>query len=311
MAKVIVVGSTNTDMTVRVPRIPAPGETVLGRDFQISGGGKGANQAIAAARAGGEVVFVTALGTDDLGDRAVASLVAEGIDVQFVRRVGGVPSGVALICVDNAGENSIAVAAGANRELRPADLEPLASILGARDALLVQLEIPIETVEAAIRLAARQHARVMLNPAPAQTLPDSLLAAVSLLTPNEQEMRQLTGVDVRDETSLARAAGTIHARGVRDVIITLGARGAFASFDGVSELEPAFMVDAIDTTAAGDVFSGALAVALVEGRSTRESLRFANAAAALSVTKIGAQASAPRREEIDAFLGHHAPRSRH
>lgn len=301
MGKVVVVGSTNTDMTVRVSRIPAPGETVLGQDFHITAGGKGANQAVAAARAGGSVVFVTALGMDDFGDRAVESLVREGIDVALIRRVPGT-SGVALIVVDDRGENSIAVAAGANRELRPEDAAPLARMLEEGDVILLQLEIPLATVEAAARLAVKRHARVILNPAPAQMLPDSLLAAVSLLTPNEREVEQLTGVDVRDEMALMRAAAALHERGVRDVLITLGARGIFVSADGIAELVPGFKVDAVDTTAAGDVFNGSLAVALGEGRSTRDAVRFASAAAALSVTRIGAQASAPSRADIEAFL---------
>lgn len=302
MGKVVVVGSTNTDMTVRVPRIPAPGETVLGRDFQITAGGKGANQAVAAARAGGTVIFVTALGTDDFGERAIENLVREGIDVDLVRRVAGVPSGVALICVDETGENSIAVAAGASRALRPEDVEPLAPVLHAGDVILMQLEIPLVTVEAAARFAATEHARVILNPAPAQPLPDSLLATVSLLTPNEREAEQLTGVAVSDQETLTRAAAALHERGVRGVLITLGARGVFASVDGSSELVPGFRIEAVDTTAAGDVFNGSLAVALVEGQSPRDAVRFANAAAALSATRMGAQASAPSRAEIETFL---------
>jgi ribokinase len=305
MSRVVVVGSTNTDMTIRVPRIPAPGETALGRGFQITAGGKGANQAVAAARAGGSVLFVTALGADDLGDRALDGLVREGIDVHLIWRVSGTPSGVALIVVDDSGENSIAVAPGANSELGPEAVEPLASALEPGDVLLLQLEIPLTTVEAAARIAVSRRARVILNPAPAQTLPESLLAAVSVLTPNEHEVEQLTGMHAADEIALRNAAAALRKRGVRELLITLGARGVFASLDGISELVPAFRVDAVDTTAAGDVFSGALAAALVEGRSTRHAVRFASAAAALSVTKTGAQASAPRRAEIEAFLREH------
>jgi ribokinase len=302
VGRVVVVGSTNTDMTVRVPRIPAPGETVLGHGFHITAGGKGANQAVAAARAGGTVVFVTALGADDLGERAVENLVREGIDVDLVRRVPGVASGVALIFVDAAGENSIAVATGANSELRSEDIEPLARILAPDDVMLLQLEIPLATVEAAARSALHRRARVILNPAPARPLPDSLLRAVSLLTPNEREVEQLTGIAPADETALISAAAALHERGVRDVLITLGARGVFASADGVPEMVPPFRVTAVDSTAAGDVFNGALAVALVESRSPGEALRFASAAAAISVTRPGAQASAPRRAEIEDFL---------
>jgi ribokinase len=305
VAKVVVVGSTNTDMTVRVPSIPGPGETLLGRDFRITAGGKGANQAVAAARAGASVVFVSALGTDDFGNRAIENFTREGIDVSLVRRVSNAPSGVALIFVDDEGENSIAVAPGANSDLRPNDVAPLAHLLDAGDVLLVQLEIPLETVEAAVRVAAARRARVMLNPAPAQALPDSLLRDVSLITPNEHEAERLTGVGLDDdERAPARAAARLHERGVSRVIITLGARGAFIS-DGAFEHVRAFAVDAVDTTAAGDVFNGAVAAALVEGRSLREAVQFANAAAAISVTRPGAQDSAPMRNEIDDHLCRH------
>jgi ribokinase len=302
VAKIVVVGSTNTDMTVRVPRIPVPGETVLGRDFLITAGGKGANQAVTAARAGGKVVFVTALGADEFGQRALENFVREGIGVDQIRRVPRVPSGVALIFVDETGENSIAVAPGANGELCPEDVEPLGRLLESDDVVLLQLETPLATVEAAIRVAATRHARVILNPAPAQPLADSFLESVTILTPNQREAEQLTGVGSSDEESLTRAAGILHRRGVRDVLITLGARGVFASQGGAGALLPAFRVEAVDTTAAGDVFNGALAVALVEGRSVNDAIRFASAAAAISVTRTGAQASAPSRMEIEALL---------
>jgi ribokinase len=309
VSKVVVVGSTNTDMTVRVPRIPTPGETVLGGDFQITAGGKGANQAVAAARAGAAVLFVTALGTDDFGNRALENLIREGINVDLVRRVPGVASGVALIFVDEAGENSIAVAPGANTHLRPDDVAPLARILEADDVVLLQLEIPLGTVEAAVRVAVERHARLILNPAPAQALPDSLLAAVSLLTPNESEAEHLSGVKV-DDGAWTRAAAALHERGVRDVLITLGARGVFVSAGDMSDLVPAFSVDAVDSTAAGDVFSGSLAAALVERQSPRDVILFASAAAAISVTRAGAQASAPSRAEIEAFLRDEGSRAR-
>jgi len=300
---VVVVGSSNTDMAVRVPRIPRPGETVVGRDFQMNGGGKGANQAVAAARAGGRVRFVTALGADGFGDRARDAFVAEGIDVGLVRRVPDTASGVALIFVDEAGENSIAVASGANAALAPADVIGLATSLGRDDVVLAQLEIALDTVAAAVEIARDRGARVILNPAPARALPDAVLRGVSILTPNEQEAAQLTGVEATDtEAGLARAARVLHDRGVRDVAITLGLRGVFVSSSGRSTLVKAFRVDAVDTTAAGDVFNGALAVALIEGRPLLDAVRFANAAAAVSVTRAGAQASAPRRSEIEAML---------
>jgi ribokinase len=290
-------------MTVRVPRIPAPGETAGGRDFRVTGGGKGANQAVAAARAGARVTLVTALGDDAFGDGAVASLGADGIDLTLVQRVPG-PSGVALIVVDDDGENAIAVAAGANAELLPSHVAPIADRLEPGDVVLLQLEIPIPAVLAAAQLARARGARVLLNPAPAppDPLPDALLDAVTLIAPNEHEVEQITGVAVADAGGLAAAAAAIHRRGVPYVLITLGARGVFVSGEGRSVHLPAFPAAAIDTTAAGDVFCGALAVALTEGRSVEDAARFAAAAAAIAVTRPGAQDSAPRRVEIDALL---------
>jgi ribokinase len=274
----------------------------------VTGGGKGANQAVAAARAGAPVLFITALGADAFGDRALAALAAEGIDVTLVRRVPEAASGVALIFVDEAGENSIAVASGANAALAPADVEPLASRLGAGDVLLVQLEIPLETVCAAVEAATARGARVILNPAPARPLPDNLLAAVTVITPNEQEAAQLTELATSGPDGLSQAARALHARGVGDVLITLGSRGVYASTADSVAHAPAFRVETVDTTAAGDVFNGALAVAMIEGQSRHEAIRFASAAAALSVTRPGAQASAPRRADIDAMVhqGAHA-----
>ena len=305
MTKVVVVGSTNTDMTVRVPRLPAPGETVGGGDFRVTGGGKGANQAVAAARAGATVVFITALGTDDVGNRAIESLTAEGVDMRLVRRVAEAASGIALILVDDAGENVIAVAPGANAQLRPEDLTALEAIVEPGDVVLVQLEIPLETVRAAVSLAQRHLARVILNPAPARALPEAWVADVSVLTPNEHEAAALTGLEGGTAEAWGRIAAALHARGVRDVLITLGAAGAFVSTEGAVVRLPAFVVDAVDTTAAGDVFNGALAVALTEGRDVIGAARFANAAAALAVTKPGARDSAPSRVDIDAFLAQH------
>jgi ribokinase len=253
LAKVVVVGSTNTDMTVRVPRIPAPGETAGGRDFRVSGGGKGANQAVAAARAGATVEFLTAVGDDTLGEQALAALGGEGIELALALRVPG-PSGVALIVVDDAGENAIAVAAGANGELRPAHVQPIADRLAPGDVLLLQLEIPMAAVLTAAALAHARGARVVLNPAPAPQggLPDALMRAVTFLAPNEREAEQLTGVGVDDDAGLAQAAAVFHGLGVPHVLITLGGRGVFISGEGRSRLLPAFPAAAIDTTAGDD-----------------------------------------------------------
>jgi ribokinase len=306
VAKVVVVGSTNTDMTVRVPRLPAPGETVTGGDFRVTGGGKGANQAVAAARAGARVVFLTVLGTDDIGDRAVDSLTAEGLDLRHLRRIPDAPSGIALILVDDAGENLIAVAPGANAALRPADVESLAGDVEPGDVMLVQLEIPPATVAATADLARRRGARLILDPAPVRPLDAAVLGAVSSITPNEHEAARLVGVDaLGDAASLAHAASVLHDRGVRDVLITLGAAGVYVSTDGDATRIPAFAVAAVDTTAAGDIFNGALAVALIEGHSLRDAARFGSAAAAIAVTRPGARESAPHRADIDAWLARH------
>jgi ribokinase len=300
--RIVVVGSSNTDMIIRLERIPRPGETVLGGEFATAAGGKGANQAVGAARAGGRVAFVARVGCDVLGQQAIAGFVRDGIDVRHVARDGSSPSGVALIFVAKDGENSIAVASGANGRLAPADVERAAAAFKGADVVVMQLEIPLPTVRKATELAAASGVRVILNPAPARPLPSSLLKRVAILTPNESEAELLSGVKVDGAASAARAAAVLRARGVQTVIITLGARGAFVASAGVEELVPGFAVKAVDTTAAGDVFNGALAVALAEGRTLVEAARFANAAAALSVTKSGAQPSAPHRAAIEGLM---------
>ena len=299
---VVVVGSSNTDMIIRLDRIPRPGETILGGEFVTAAGGKGANQAVGAARAGGRVTFVARIGRDMFGDRALAGFVKDRIDVSHVIRDRAAASGVALIFVAKDGENSIAVASGANASLGPADVKRAASAILGADVLVMQLETPLATVQVAADIAVKAGVRVILNPAPARGLPDRLLRRVSVLTPNETEAALLTGIEVADRSSAAKAAAKLRARGVGAVVITLGRRGAFVSEENGEGLVPGFKVKAVDTTAAGDVFNGALAVALGEGRALPDAVRFANAAAALSVTKLGAQPSAPRRREIDRFI---------
>ncbi len=305
MAKqpIVVVGSSNTDMIIKLDRIPRPGETILGGEFVTAAGGKGANQAVAAARAGGRVSFIARVGQDVLGDQAVAGFVKDRIDVEHVVRDKGAPSGVALIFVARDGENSIAVASGANGRLSPADVKKARQVIASAAVLVMQLETPLATVQAAAETAAKAGVQVILNPAPAQPLPDELLRLVSILTPNETEAELLTGIKVDDEASAGRTADRLLARGVRTVIITLGPRGAFVAAEGVRKLIPGFPMQAVDTTAAGDVFNGALAVALAEGQALEQSVRFANAAAAISVTRLGAQPSAPKRKEIDQLVG--------
>jgi ribokinase len=300
---IVVIGSSNTDLIIRVPRIPRAGETLLGGEFMSAAGGKGANQAVGAARSGGKAVLIARVGTDAFGDRAIAGLRRDGVDVSCVFRDKLAASGVALIFVARDGENSIAVAGGANAKLSPADVKKAAGVIRSAALLVAQLETPLATVIAAALVAEKAGVPVILNPAPARALPNRLLKLISILTPNETEAELLTGIKVTNEAAAARACAKLRSRGVRTVILTLGARGAYLA--GVSEqhLVPGFKVKAVDSTAAGDIFNGALAVALAERKSLREAVRFANAAAALSVTRLGAQPSAPNRAEIERFLG--------
>ncbi len=300
--RILVIGSSNTDMIIKLDRIPRPGETILGGEFTTAAGGKGANQAVAAARAGGDVTFVARVGQDMFGEQALAGFVHDGIHVEYVTRDQAAPSGVALIFVAKDGENSIAVAGGANGRLSPADVKKVKGALAGARAVVMQLETPLATVQAAAELAVRAKVPVILNPAPARVLPDKLLKLVSILTPNETEAELLTGIQVTDDATAEKAAEKLRARGVETVILTLGARGAFVATASTRELVPGFPVKAVDSTAAGDVFNGALAVALGEGRALLQAVRFANAAAAISVTRLGAQPSAPRRKEIELLL---------
>ncbi len=304
-ATIVVAGSSNTDMVVQTSGLPGPGQTVLGGVFFMNAGGKGANQAVAAARLGGQVVFIAKTGADLFGAQAVEGFKKEGIDCRYVFTDPATASGVALITVDAAGENCIVVAPGANALLSAADVLLAREAIGRAEVVLVQLEIPLPTVEALVSLATAAGKRVILNPAPAQLLPDELLRAVSILTPNESEAERITGILVRDPDSALQAARALSARGPRTVIVTMGKAGAFVWDEGVCTLVPAPEVVAVYTTAAGDVFNGALAVALGEGMGMIDAVGFANHAAALSVMKLGAQASAPGREETEAFLGGH------
>ncbi len=300
--RIVVVGSSNTDLIIKLNRIPRPGETIIGGKFASAAGGKGANQAVAAARAGGAVTLIARVGCDDMGKKAVAGFVGDGINVNHVLWDRASPSGVALIFVGQDGENSIAVASGANDKLSPTDVRRAANVFRGADVLVLQLETPLNTVRTAAELAARAGVKVLLNPAPARKLPDTLLKHVDVLTPNEGEAEMLTGIKVRDPSAAAQAAQALLARGVRNVVITMGSRGAFVGGRAVRQMIPAYNVKAVDTTAAGDVFNGALAVALAEGRSLLEAARFATAAAAISVTRLGAQTSAPKRHEINELF---------
>ena len=298
MKQIVVVGSTNTDMVVKAARIPAPGETILGGRFLMNPGGKGANQAVAAARLGAEVVFIAKVGDDLFGREAKALFAKENICTDYVLTDPSEPSGVALIMVDAKGENCIAVASGANGTLMPEDIEGLEGVIAQADMLLMQLETPLETVRYAADMAVNLGVPVILNPAPACELPADLYDCLEVITPNESEAELLTSIKVTDEASAEAAARVLCDKDVLQVVITMGAKGAYV-FDGVDGvMVPAFKVEAVDTTAAGDVFNGALAVALTEELELEEAVRFASKAASISVTRMGAQASAPRREEL-------------
>jgi ribokinase len=302
MKPIVVVGSANIDMTVKMQRIPAPGETVIGGTFLMAQGGKGANQAVAAARAGGRVTFLGRVGTDIFGDQARESLERDAVDVAHLSSDPDASTGIALIFVDEAGENSIAVALGANAEVTAAHVEAARDMIAGAGVLLMQLETPLAAVSAAARIAAAHGVPVILNPAPAQPIDAGLLAQISVLTPNETEAECLTGIAVRDPESAAEAARVLRGCGVQRVFVTLGPRGVYVQDGAGGQMVPAFAVKAVDSTGAGDVFNGALAVALTEGVGVHYAVRFANAAAAISVTRRGAQPSAPWRTEIDAFV---------
>jgi ribokinase len=298
---VLVIGSYNTDLVMSCPRLPVPGETILGGTFAQHHGGKGANQAVAAARlaAAGQVQFVAKVGDDEFGRQARTQLRAEGVDITWVSVAPGQPSGVALINVATAtGENSISVATGANEHLRPADLDAALAAAAPGTVVVLQLEIPLPTVLHAARQAAARGLRVVLNPAPAQPLPAGLGADLYVLTPNETEAQTLTGVRVTDAATATLAAERLHAAGFGRIVITLGAQGTYWSDDTGAALVAAPAVPAVDTTGAGDCFTGALAVALAEDHALPDAVAFACRAAALAVTRHGAQASLPTRAEL-------------
>ncbi len=302
MGKIVVIGSANTDLVVQVLRMPAPGETILGGKFMTAAGGKGANQAVAAARLGGKVTFVARVGNDTFGEESLAGYVAAGVDVRHVVRDAEAASGVALICVDAAAENSIVVAPGANDRLSVEDVERAEAEIAAADFVVLQLEVPISTVCRAAEVAQAHGVKVILNPAPAAEVPDELLRRCYLLTPNRNECARLTGLPVNNAADAKHAADALRRRGVRNVVVTLGSEGSLICGETVCERVAARRVEAVDTTAAGDVYNGALAVALSEGRSLVEAARFATAASAIAVTRMGAQTSVPTRAEVEALL---------
>ncbi|HOA23984.1 MAG TPA: ribokinase [Aggregatilineales bacterium] len=306
-AHVVVVGSLNMDLVVRAPRIPAPGETLLGGEFHTVPGGKGANQAVAAARLGARVSMVGRLGADDFATQLLANLEADGIDHSAVIQDASTTTGVALIVVADDGQNSIVVASGANMQVTPGDVDAAAETIAAADVLLLQLEIPLDAVQRAAEIAHEHGVPVVLNPAPARDLPADLLSRVDVLIPNESETALLTGLPVDTGAELEAAARALLDRGISTAILTLGARGAMLATGSEVEIIPTFKVQPVDTTAAGDAFVAGFSVALAEGKPVAEAVRWGNAAGALAVTRMGAQTSLPRRAELEQLLLQQTP----
>lgn len=302
--KIVVVGSLNMDLVVRLPQIPRPGETLLGGVFKTFPGGKGANQAVAAARLGAEVALIGCVGDDSFGQSLRATLANENIDTTHVLVRPGEATGVALIQVDAKGQNSIAVASGANFSLTSGDVEKAMQAIGDFDVLVMPLETPLETIYTAAQIAAQKGIKVLLNPAPAQVLETDLLELVDVLLPNEHEVALMTDIPLQSAADTRRAAEKLLLMGAKNLLVTLGSQGA-RLFDGKTYQEtflPAYRVQAVDTTAAGDCFVGALAVGLSEGKTLLAAAEFANAAAALSVTRAGAQPSLPDRNQVRQFI---------
>jgi ribokinase len=302
MNRLVVLGSVNADHVLRVPHFPRPGETLTGHSYQVVPGGKGANQAVAAARLGAPVAFIARIGDDAIGQQMRQGFAQDGIDVSAVELDEQFPTGIAIIYVSDEGENSIGISAEANGALSPAMVKRHETLIADAHTLLLQLEVPLESVFEAARLAHAHGTRVVLNPAPAQPLSNELLALVDLITPNQTEAELLTGVKVTDEASAAQAAARFHQMGISDVMITLGSQGVYCSNARQQQLIPGFRVEAVDTTAAGDTFNGALLAAELAGADFKAAVRFAHGAAALSVTKFGAQSSIPSKQEVEAFL---------
>ena len=299
--KILVLGSVNADHVLDVKSLPAPGETMVGSKYRVVAGGKGANQAVACARLGGNTQFLACVGDDTEGHTTIASLSRDGMDTSAIAISRDSRTGVALIFVNAQGENCIGISAEANSEIGPEDIRGNASLIASADYLLMQLEIPIESVTLAAEIASERQTRVILNPAPAtDSIPERLLACTDIITPNQTEAEILTGVTVETEDGAERAAVLLHQRGIETVIITMGKTGAFVSDPDGKRMIAGHTVEAVDTTAAGDTFNGALTVALSEDKSLDEAVSFANSAAAISVTRAGAQPSIPYRKDLQA-----------
>ncbi len=308
-SKCLVIGSANMDLVVTTGNFPRPGETVLGTGFATIPGGKGANQAVCCAKLGGRVEFVGKLGNDRFRDQLRESMLSEGVSLRHTMTASGVPTGIAVITVDGSGQNEIVVVSGANMHLKPRDIDAHRGVMAQARVLLLQLEIPLSTVSRAASRARRQGVRVILNPAPARQLPDTLLRCIDYLTPNETEAGQLSGVNVTNRSTGEKAARRLLSRGVGNVILTMGAGGCLHVTPSGATRYPARKVRVVDTTAAGDAFNGALGYALASGWNIEDALPFANDVAALSVTRFGAQSSMPTRRDVDRFRRRGAARS--
>ncbi|KJG36217.1 ribokinase [Photobacterium angustum] len=306
MSKLVVLGSVNADHVLQVPSFPRPGETLHGRNYQVIPGGKGANQAVAAARLNADIGFIACVGDDAFGMLMHDNFVKDGIDVRGVKTEAGTPTGIAMIQVSDCGENSICLSAEANNKLTDQAIESDLDTIRQAEYLLMQLETPMCGIEKAAKVAKLANTTVILNPAPARELSDKLLACVDVITPNETEAEVLTGVTVTDNQSAQQAADILHGKGIKTVMITLGAKGVWLSQNGSGDIISGFRVEATDTTAAGDTFNGALVTGLLEDLALESAIKFAHAAAAISVTRFGAQTSIPTREEVDLFLAQHA-----
>lgn len=305
--KIVVIGSSNVDMVMKMDHLPARGETVTDAQFMQTFGGKGANQAVAAARAGGEVAFVNCVGSDVFSHIMIENFIRDGINVEYVFREKGIPSGTALVMIGDRGNNYLSVAPGANYRLTPAHIDRATDMIRQAEIIVLQYEILAETIAYVIEKAAQQKKKVLWNFAPAHKINRKLLSKINILVVNEVEASFLSGRKVETEQDINKAAENLLKRGVETVIITLGAEGSFLAAPAIKEKIAAFKVKAVDTTAAGDVYCGTLAVALVEGKSLKDAVRFAGAASAISVTKLGAQPSAPFRKEIDEFMKNYKP----
>lgn len=299
---VLVIGSSNLDLVVTAKRFPNPGETIFGKKFEMFPGGKGANQAVCAARLGCRTTFIGKMGNDDFREKLSSILIEAGVDIKNLLVDSNEHTGTALITVDDTGQNQIIVISGSNMKLSPKDIEQKSDLFSAATVVLAQLEIPIETVVQVAELASKNHALFILNPAPAASLPERLLPLIDFITPNENELELLSGIKIVDDSSIKHASEKLMQKGVRNIIVTLGKRGAMLVNHSCAKLFPAKKVKVVDSTAAGDAFNGAFASSISDGHSIEESIEFANKVASISVTRMGAQSSMPFLNEIKDLL---------